>query len=266
MSQAKYQKIDAGIEHLSSHVIDAEERGVIARRVHYIETGTGDPAVCASMLGDLSLARAMLAWFGERDLASFKQRMFESAKLEAITYLLRPSWKFSELVCLAPLLCDCKSVLDWYRSADRVRPSPPDTDNPKSHAFRWMQMLHALCGEWDILGERAQMVIAISPPSQKKFMVDHRFYLALAQGDVAAMESALAELTSEKMARVRNDELSFGYTHFFIGTHAVIYAKLAWIRGFEVRVDSPYVPAEWLPVRPLPSYSDPYEFMAKFPV
>jgi hypothetical protein len=42
----------------------------------------------------------------------------------------------------------------------------------------------------------------------------------------------------------------------------VIYAKIAWLHGHEVRVDSPYVPAQWLPLEPLPHYDPVYRFLA----
>ena len=95
--------------------------------------------------------------------------------------------------------------------------------------------MYALRGEWERVGSRAQQVIDLAPSAQKKFMVDEHFYLALARGDVGGMEDALTELTSEKMARVRNNQLEFGFTHFFIGTHAVMYAKRAWLHGYQVK-------------------------------
>jgi hypothetical protein len=263
MKEAKYRNVEAGIEHLSSHVQGALDRNEVGEALHYITTNTGNPSACAASLAAMAMARGMLAWFKEGNLESLKQHMYESAQLERIAYLLRPSRSFCELVCLAPLLSDNKAILNWYQTAEEIQPRI-DADNPKAHGFRWMQMVYALRGDWKMLGPRAERVVELAPSSQKKFMVDHRFYLALARGDVGAMDAALNELTSEKMARVRNDELPFGYTHFFIGTHAVIYAKLAWLHGFEVRVDSPYVPAEWLPVKSLAHYSDPYEFMKGF--
>ena len=100
----------------------------------------------------------------------------------------------------------------------------------------------------------------------KKYLIDHRFYLALARDDKPSMETVLSELTSRKIARVRNNEQAFGFTHFFIGTHAVIYAKIAWRHGYKVQVDTPFIPAAGLPIAPVPAYHDPYPFMQAFAI
>jgi len=78
------------------------------------------------------------------------------------------------------------------------------------------------------------------------------------------MEAVLNELTSPKVARVRNFEPAFGLTENLIATHATIYAKIAWRHGYEVEVDSPWVPKEWLPIAPVASYEDPWPFMQSF--
>jgi hypothetical protein len=52
-----------------------------------------------------------------------------------------------------------------------------------------------------------------------------------------------------------------GYAADLISTAAVIYAKIAWHHGYEVRVDSPYIPPEWLPTEPLERYDDHYGFL-----
>ena len=55
-----------------------------------------------------------------------------------------------------------------------------------------------------------------------------------------------------------------GYTADLICTPAVIYSKLAWRHGYEIVVDSPYIPKEWLPITPLDTYEDPFEFMKAY--
>ena len=52
-----------------------------------------------------------------------------------------------------------------------------------------------------------------------------------------------------------------GFTEDLISTPAVIYAKIAWLHGCKVVVDTPYIPAEWLPMDPLPHYDNHYRFL-----
>jgi hypothetical protein len=75
------------------------------------------------------------------------------------------------------------------------------------------------------------------------------------------VRTILTELTSPKVAKVRNSEPALGFTERLIATHAVIYAKIAWRHGFRVKIDTPWIPAAWLPVDPLSQYVDPYGFM-----
>lgn len=73
------------------------------------------------------------------------------------------------------------------------------------------------------------------------------------------MEQALSEMVLPKAVTKRRNDSS-GYTADLILTAAVVYAKIAWRHGFNVRVPSPYIPAEWLPVAPLSTYPAPYPF------
>ena len=41
----------------------------------------------------------------------------------------------------------------------------------------------------------------------------------------------------------------------------MIYAKIAWRSGYEVEVDLPCIPKEWLPVTPLDNYDEHYDFL-----
>ncbi|HDR9277687.1 TPA: immunity 49 family protein [Burkholderia vietnamiensis] len=94
-------------------------------------------------------------------------------------------------------------------------------------------------------------------------MVDHKFYLALAQGDVNGMEVAIDELVSPKSIRKRAS-LDGGFFANLICVQAVIYSKLAWRSGYEVNVDSAYLPKEWISEIGPKSYFDEFEFMSSY--
>nr|WP_262381825.1 immunity 49 family protein [Pseudomonas veronii] len=102
------------------------------------------------------------------------------------------------------------------------------------------------------------------PPSgpKKRFMLDNEFFIALAEGDKSKMESVLRELTTPASIKRRFDSEN-GYSEGLISTFGVIYAKIAWRHGYEVVVDTPYIPSEWLPVKPLAHYDAHYEFLKR---
>ena len=85
--------------------------------------------------------------------------------------------------------------------------------------------------------------------------------LSLAEGDLASMEAALKVLVKPVTMKRRELEES-GNSLSLICSVAVVYAKLAWYHGFHVRPDSPLIPEQWLPITPLASYDDHFEFLA----
>jgi hypothetical protein len=120
----------------------------------------------------------------------------------------------------------------------------------------------ALRGEWPRLIERCERVMRApaGAASEQEYLPDHEFYLALARRDVGTMTEALYKLVTPKLVKARNNDDS-GYAADLISTAAVIYSKIAWFHGFEVRVDSPYIPSEWLPMEPLQRCDDRYGFL-----
>ncbi len=97
--------------------------------------------------------------------------------------------------------------------------------------------------------------------SKAKYVSDQEFFLALADQDVSGMEAALERLTQPQLVRSRSSDES-GYTGDLIFRPAVVYAKIAWHHGHKVKVNSPLVPAEWLPMEPLPRYEETYAFLS----
>lgn len=94
------------------------------------------------------------------------------------------------------------------------------------------------------------------------FLLDNDFFLALTHGDKTAMEVSLHNLTLPSSIKKRLD-MEGGYSEGLISSFGVIYAKIAWRHGYEVVVDTPYIPSEWLPVKPLAHYDAHYEFLKR---
>ncbi|MCW5651253.1 MAG: immunity 49 family protein [Ramlibacter sp.] len=256
---AKYQAdVDAGIRHIAACIESEVTRGFVDNCVKNVRTGAGNPYISAQLLVTHLIGRGLLAWFRDRDLHLFKQHFYGAAKLQCFVAQRNPSSVVEQdYLCL--LLADSGELLEWFKKYAQTKEL--DRDNPKSHSFRHGQMMYALAGDWEKLESRAQLVLATQPASQKNFIPDERFYLSLARGDVSGMAGALGELTNPKLAKIRNNQFEFGYTHFFIGTHAVMYAKLAWLNGYEITIDTPYIPPEWLPFSPLQAYETPFDLI-----
>ncbi len=262
------------------HVIGNLQGGVRdeAINLRVIETGDGNVDWCKRDLGTTATAASVVAWFRDRDLTSFKQWTYVAAKIERIRQQ-RQAWQiggslagFNLFSSWLWLVSDCEALIEWRTrfepfigwTGDQERPNEFDEEDYVG-IFVGYQPTLALRGDWPRLAERSERWLAEPSPYLKQFAPDMEFFLALANADVAGMESALGKITSPAERRWRSEWQS-GYTNRLFSEEAVVYAKIAWRHGYQVDVDTPYIPKEWLPIAPLPSYTDPYEFMQGFDV
>ncbi|MDB5802957.1 MAG: hypothetical protein JWN73_279 [Betaproteobacteria bacterium] len=206
----------------------------------------------------------MFAWFEYGDLNAMRQWCYVAAKLDQMWNqmeddTLSPGAKMLQL--LKPLLSNHGSLIEWFAHYDKGY-DLDRVENHKTHDFWAYQAPLALRGEWQRLIARCERVIGDPPTAgaQQKYLPDHHFYLALAQGNIEKMQEVLEQLVTPKAVHGRSDDDS-GFTEGLISTAAVIYAKIAWRHGYQVMVDSPYIPAEWLSLEPLSQYDNHYRFI-----
>lgn len=260
--------IIAPTEHAAKRVVHVESHldgGFdIDEMIFYIESNTGNPKACLLGLSSHALARAISAWFSHHDLKSMRQWGYVASKLDQ-EYYKRSEETHSAgaklLQLLKPLLSNNPKLIDWFAHCDWVY-DLGRAENTKTHDFWAYQAVVALRGEWDRLEERCERLFRDPPraSSEQKYQVDHQFWLALARREVGRMQDVLQELVSPKARRARSNSES-GFTDDLVSTSAVVYAKIAWFHGYEVQVDTPYIPAEWLPMQPLGHYDNHYAFL-----
>lgn len=235
--------------------------------VDYVTNQKGNVVFCTRRLRSYAEANAMVSWFRDSDLIAFKQWCYIAAKLDRMVFQFDVIEWFPAYKYLYALLSDNEEIISWYSqhrvSYDR-QGSMKDRDNPRKPDFHGYQLILALNHEWELLRERCELILSTELKKDRKYLIDHRFYLALANGDKTEMENVLTELTSPKISKIRNHEFAFTFTEHFIATHAIIYAKLAWKNGYQLDIDSPWIPKEWLAIQPLDEYPEPWGFMKDF--
>ena len=92
----------------------------------------------------------------------------------------------------------------------------------------------------------------------KTVELDFEFFKALHVGDKSKMEELLEKFVSPKVLKRKFDNPILNQ---YIALPALGYAKLAWIKGIEVDINSPLIPKELLPIQPLDHYEIPYDFL-----
>lgn len=258
-------------EHLQSHIERQDTR------LDLIRSSQGDPDACMSGLTAHAVAAALVAWFVDNDLPVFKQACYVAAKIDRIRQQNSAWFLGNELVgnlfeSWYWLVSDCEPLIAWRRESEPFMGWTGDELRPREickstfdDVYVGYQLVLALRGDWARLGERAERWLADPPSRLKKVAPDMRFFAALSKGDIPGMEDALREIVTRKQRRWRSNWQG-GYSGRLISDEAVVYAKLAWRHGYQVDIDTPYIPKEWLPVSPLAEYVDVYGFMEGFDI
>lgn len=261
------ESIALGIEHNSSYMT-ADWDAIVNNSLVHLKNGTGVRSACLSALQDRSKVKAILAYFQTGSIYELKQWAYSAAKVEIMRIHLEPGGNLESLFWA--LLSDNPEIIAWWRQhrlfGERPR-KPEDAEDLKTDVYLRRQASRALNGEWDLLAPACELALA-SPEAFSKVkprIAQFRFFLALAKGDVESMRDVLMEMCAPK-ARRRSFEYESGYTAYFVVMFATLFAKMAWWHGYELRLETPWIPEDWLPTRPNDSYTDPWAVMADFDI
>lgn len=215
-----------------------------------------------------SQAYSTLAFFRKNNVAEGKRWASTAAKLQILRSFLLPGEMYLVEDLLWPTLSDNEELIDWYCRFD----SPyshhlPEIDNPKSFYFYRYQSFLALNGRWNELADRSRRILAMSDQitRDRSYLIDHEFYLALANQKKDEAERVLMEKVAPKARRSRYEQQS-GMARDFMDTYATLFAKLAWRRGLQVAPNTPWIAEKLLAVSPLDEYPDPWPFLAEFDI
>ncbi len=252
-------QIDEGVKHLLG-------REPSPKCIAHLTNGTGSRDGCLRLLASAAAAQCLLAWFRDGDLPNMRYWAFLAAKAERMVTQSNPDSWWPTYMHLYPLLSDDPDLIEWYaknRVSYFMKDSIGDRDNPRKDAFHGFQALLALNGDWSELESRSIGALSDLKVKQSKYGVDFQFYLGLARKDSDRMRSAIEQIAGP-LASVRNVEQAFGLTEKLISTHAVIYSKIAALWGYSLVIDSPWLPAEWIPMDSPNRTDSPWPFMNDF--
>lgn len=255
------------IEHIRSHI--EGDFAVMSRQraANNVRLGTGSVPNSLGSLESYALAKGMYAWFALGDIHEFKRWMFLGAKarqgaLNVRSDTINAGAKMFAL--LLPLLSGNLELIDWFSKKidafDKAR-----IEDSRTHDFWAFQAITAMQRDMSTLRGRCERLRAHPPRSsaEKKYAGDHDFYEGLANGDVDRMCGAIAKIVSPASMKSRSSDES-GYTENLISTSAVIYSKLAELNGFNLDVDSQYVPSAWFGDGHYSTESADVDFLSNF--
>jgi hypothetical protein len=208
-----------------------------------------------------AITKGMQCWYVGHDLTAAKQWFYLAAKCTAIS-TTKPVgnetfWALHPF--MFPLLSDNLDMIALYATLSPLGRDDKPTfterrSDLKSNEFDIYLVQLALQKDDTKLQEHLAIYKAKNYKRQSKYKIGMiHFMEALLKGDVAQMESAIAPLGEWELGNPTTED--------FLASYAVVLCKLAWLRGYEVQVDNPLVPMEFMPVAPLAHYDDVYEFL-----
>lgn len=236
-----------------------------------IENGANHTPTLLSMTAGYLEAKAMSHWFHGGDVKTLKNLCYNIFKLKYIGdqspyHSFKTGYLKSESAFF--ILSDHKPLLDWFGNRmSKIQLDEKKADIIKEGTYTRLQNILLWQGKLDLLGERAERFLANPPTNKmKSFLIDQQFYLALAKGDVQGMESAVKELMTLRRMNYRKEWESTPFSQSLVASSALIYSKLALHHGYELDVESPNLPREWIPIEPLDHYEDEFDFMKKYTI
>ena len=197
-----------------------------------------------------ALAKGLYGFYVNGDAAELKQWFHVATKVRLAN---KRDDLISGVFLMQALLSDNEGVIQAAAMATTQELHKANV-NPLYPGFHVRMIQQAILGEDDLLRVN---IAKLAKNGEKRYRkaaaTGTDFYSLLLARDKEHLQSLVQE-----NARVKSDDTLFEESISYLGT---LQTKLCWRRGIELEIDSPLVPMELMPVRPLDSYKDVYEFV-----
>ena len=240
----------------------------IKQLLEIIHTSDGNPLYCMKSLGTYYEAKASSDLLLHADINAFKQDAYVAAKLQIMgkeeIYWAYNGYNTDNF--FAAIMSDSPELIRFLiEHRDEVVEVNELYDRKDTRSYFNKNTLLALAGEWKPLIERSLIFLKDEKKDKLdiKRIPDHEFYIALCDKDVKAMQTALTKLLEPKLAKKAAYDGN-NWFDFYLQMQVILYAKIAAIHGYDLDINSPITPKELIEFKPLPSYSEPYNFMIEF--
>lgn len=220
-----------------------------------------------SPLGSVYKVFSLKSWFIHQDVKKVQDNAYQ-ASIVARRYVhlmpfATPAANGQNL--LYPLLSGNRELLHWhgqFQLANFV--GKASCNNIKKNEFQSVQIRLALNNEWEILTDRSKLFINTEKNTKKLYEHHNRFYIALAEGNVGQMEESISEIASRK----NNHKLNFDspLESRLISVWGLMLARLAFVKGYKLFVDSAWVPSALVTSPVNNSFKSNHDFLETFDI
>lgn len=198
--------------------------------------------------------RAIHAYFILNNMAALKQHCYLATKLSLASVGQNGGANFEVATdFLYALLSDNLDAISALAQVE-VPELLKERNNPlNSRSYVYMLQL-AIRGEDENLRE---MIAKVAKNGRKPVRIESQegrdFFSLLLKRDQVGLEECIGKHASIRSPEPRIEN--------FMSFQGALEAKLCWFRGIPVKIDSPWVQMELMPMRPLERYDDVYDFL-----
>lgn len=147
------------------------------------------------------------------------------------------------------LLSDCEALIQQYSTLHHQWWEEKTKDGLMIYALAIQCVLH---DDWKGL-ERHLVQFDRRNKRDRRIQYDKDFFIGIMERNMDKVKRSIETLCEKRFNR--NDP----FLPHLMSVPAAGYAKLAWLKGMQVQIDSPLVPMELMPIAPLEHYVNPYE-------
>ena len=211
-------------------------------------------SVLRSLMGTARV-RAIHAYYVKNDISAFKQNAYLATRLSLASVGQDGGSTFEVADDLFyALLSDSSGAINAMAAVE-VPQLLQSRMNPLHSRFYVYMLQMAIRGENEIVQQMIRKVATNGrKPERIEAAAGRDFFSLLLKRDQAGLE----ERIKTKHAKPKNQDVE---TENFLSFFGTLEAKLCWLKGIPVQIDSPWVPMELMPVQPLDHYDDVYDFL-----
>lgn len=244
-------------------IVERNRRGLEAHLAHMpralemIRFGGNsfNPSACYESLSSDHICVGTFDFFVNGNKASLKQHFHVAMMLKIASIALYDYQRFQvgDEVRFA-LLSDNPAMIDAIAKLE-----PPyfveGRSNPQNAEFKVHMYQLAIRGDYEALQAKVERLAKNGRKKDRELPAQGKdFFSLLMRGDKQGLEDLIAQHAKFKS----QDAL----TEDFMCFEGTIEAKICWIKGIQVQIDSPLLPMDLMPIEPLAHYDDVYDFLA----
>lgn len=248
---------------MDAQIVERSQRGLQASLEHMplvidkirYQGKSFNPSACYESLSGDHICLGVFDYFIEGNKQTFKQHFHVAIQLKLAAIALYDYQRFTvgEEILYA-LLSDNPALIDTI-----AKLAPPYFVEGRSNPLHSEFLVHmyqlAIQGDDEALQAKVERLAKNGRKKDRELPAQGKdFFSLLMRGDKRGLEDLIGQ-----HARVKAQKALFEDFMCFQGT---IEAKICWLRGIQVQIDSPLLPMALMPIEPLAHYDDVYDFLA----